>query len=87
MSEDEKALVVELAELLYTDEELAEKLGIEVGRFMVLMEDKAGDMYRAVARGRSLTDARHRRAVIDLDQRGSSPAQAMVDGWLKRIAT
>lgn len=85
MTPEHLKLLEESAALLYTDEELAIILGVTEAEFRVLMDDKEGDVYRTVARGRLLTDAQHRQAVIELGQRGSSPAQAMVDRWLNRI--
>lgn len=75
----------EWAELFFTNEELAVMLDIPVADLRVALEDINSPLGQAITRGRLLSEAELRRAIISLAKRGSSPAQAVALDLVRRM--
>lgn len=75
----------DFAQLLMTDAELADILGLNVSRIRLSLRDPDDLLGQAIRTGRATTKAGLHKSLIDLAIRGSSPAQAAVTNLLKTV--
>ena len=85
---DQKLLTIQLmkdieqySSLMFTKAEIAEILEIPSDAFMELLE-KDEETFKAFRKGRLVQEAKLRKAVFDLANNGSSPAQTLANSMI-----
>lgn len=84
-TEDTLKRAQDFAQLLLTDAELADILGISPSQVRVAISSPENGLGIAIRSGRVTTKAALHKSLIDLATRGSSPAQAAVANILKSV--
>ena len=76
LSSDQLALAREMAMALVPHSEIAVAIGMDADLFAVEMNKPESDIYKSVNAGFLITKTKIQKSVIEMAQRGSSPAQA-----------
>ena len=78
MIEQNESFITEVetyASLMFSKEEIAVILEVDLVQLVDLLEDQDNPVFRAFQRGRLKREAEVRKGIFDLAQNGSSPAQ------------
>lgn len=84
-TKDMLARAKDFAQLLLTDSDLADILGLSLAQVRVALSTPSDELGVAIRSGRAITKAGLHKSLIDLAMRGSSPAQTAVAALLKAI--
>jgi hypothetical protein len=77
--------ISEFASLLFSPEEIATLIGADEQEFLLQMEEKRSKVFNAYYKGFLLTKAKIRKSEIEMAQRDSAPAQALVNKLIDKI--
>lgn len=78
MSEEVLNEIARLAELQFTNDEIAIVVEMDPEEFEIEMLNTSGEIYKKVMGGRLKAEADLRQVIIKLSKQGSSPAQALL---------
>ncbi len=78
MSEEILNEVGRLAELQFSDTEIALITQIDLDEFELLMQDHKSPLFQKVVGGRLKTEAELRQILVKLSKQGSTPAQSLL---------
>lgn len=85
MTDQEKENLDYFASLLYSDMELAKILKMDYQEFRLIMKMEKGIIYETVTKARFVSESRIRKGIIDMAERGSTPAQTMALDLMLRL--
>lgn len=85
LSKEQLKQVTEWAQMLFTPEEIAIVLQVEVHALQSSIESRQGEAYAAYKRGQLLTIGKIRKAIIELAESGSSPAQTLAMSMIENL--
>jgi hypothetical protein len=83
ITEEQLQMVEDMGAVLFNPEEAALAIGIDVGGFLVQMDDVTSDIYKRYHKGRLLAMYKVRKNVFDMAANGSGPAQQLVEKYVK----
>lgn len=85
LSEEQLKQVTEWAQMLFTPEEIAIVLQVDTGKMQDNINSRQGLVYAAYKRGQLLTIGKIRKAIIELAESGSSPAQTLAMSMIENL--
>lgn len=83
IDDKQKELLGRLGSSFFTVKECAVILEVDEIEFTKEMKDSSSPCYKAYYSGFYTSKLKHREGVIEVSERGSNPAQQMVEGYIK----
>lgn len=84
LTEEQMTALEKMGADFFTIEECAIGLEVDTSQLKYAIKDRKHPAHKSYYKGRMTEVARHRRNVKDLANRGSSPAQALVDKYIEQ---
>lgn len=85
LNQEEKDTLSEFAGLMMSNDDLANVLEMPKREFRIAMLMEDNEIFRIVTKARLITESKIRKGIIDMAERGSTPAQTSAEALIRNM--